>query len=157
MPDIYQEHLLEAPDVCRNCLAVRLVEQPHAQPGGLSTETTSKYTRCKQTTELDHHPSDPPTNDRHLFCECGVPNARDRIWTAIGYARFRELLKQTSRTLEHKHIDHRRKTLFEVALQDFQRDTVLPIVDAERADAILASAAESALAVAPQSQRVRAD
>ena len=126
MTDIYTEQLVGAPDICSNCLRIRLVERTEVRSRGMTAapRVESTFTRCEKTTELDHHPADEPTQDKHLFCECGVADARTRMWddTDISRDRFKTLLKHTIRAAEHKGVTLDRETAVKHALANWDGD-----------------------------------
>ena len=103
---IHQEKLRNAADICDNCFKIRLVERTEIRSTGLAATPESVYTRRERTTELDHHPSDEPTQDKHLFCECGVIGPNSRAWDDkdIDRERFKDLLKHSIRSAEHKGV-----------------------------------------------------
>ena len=123
MADLYEEKLIGARDVCSNCFRLRLVERVEVRSRGMaaSPETESTYTRRKRTTTLDHHPADPPASDKHLFCNCGVSNARTRIWdpSDVERDRFKELIKGAVQSLEYKGVSLKRNETVMYALHHF--------------------------------------
>jgi len=119
MTEIYQEKLIGAPDVCSNCLGIRLVDQLQPTRAGMNHELESAYSRHKRNTDLDHHPGDEPTDDRHLFCECGVASARVRVWDTVDREKFRTLLKRAVKTAESKGVTLNQKRAFGHALETY--------------------------------------
>lgn len=123
MTDIYEEKLIHSRDVCSNCFRLRLVERTEVRSRGMtvSPEAESSYTRRKRTTTLDHHPTDPPASDKHLFCNCGVANARTRVWDPadVSRERFKDLLKAAVQSLEQKGVSLDKKETVMYALSHF--------------------------------------
>jgi len=147
---IYHEQLVGAPDICSNCLRVRLVERVEVRSRGLTAVPEATYTRRRRTTSLGHHPSDEPTQDTHLFCDCGVPNARARTWTDsdIDRERFKTLLRRAIRSAEHKGVTLDRERTIKMALQNLAIVTAWWRSDIDSVDAALADALEYGSAAA---------
>jgi hypothetical protein len=57
--DIFDEHLLQARDVCRNCFSLVRVERIDPTRGGVAREFESHYERNRQTTTVDYGASRP--------------------------------------------------------------------------------------------------
>lgn len=150
MTDIYNEQLVGAPDVCSNCLRIRLVDRTEVRSRGLTATPESVYTRHRQTTELDHHPSDEPTQDKHLFCDCGVSTARARTWTDGDIDRewFKTLLRRAIRAAEHKGVTLDRERTVKRALANLAILTAWWRDDIDSIDAALADALEYGSAAA---------
>jgi len=150
MTDIYNEQLVGAPDVCSNCLRIRLVERTEVRSRGLTATPESVYTRHRQTTALDHHPSDEPTQDKHLFCDCGVSTARTRTWDGsdIDRERFKVLLRRAIRAAEHKGVTLDRERAVKRGLANLAVLTAWWLADIDSVDAALADALEYGSAAA---------
>jgi len=126
MDGLYAERLLDASDVCRNCFRLRLVERTEVRSTGLTANPESVYTRHERTTDLDHHPSDPPTQDKHLFCECGVIGPHSRAWADadVDRERLKDLLKHMIQSAEHKGISLDRGATVKYALATWDGEDV---------------------------------
>lgn len=131
-PSTYDERYLDARDVCSNCLAIRLVERERARSQGLTARPVVTHERNRQTTEVDWVQSERASESKQLFCECGVPSARTRVWESmatkrsrvwVGEDRHRErltrLLKHALRTAAHKGISVDRKRTIAATLSHY--------------------------------------
>lgn len=114
MPDqtAFQEHVLDAPDVCRNCFRLVRSERSRTtsatQRSDVSVEK-SPYTRVRRHTEIDHEPDVVATDSIAVWCDCGCQSAYDRYWEdgadrCLTMARFKELLKRCIYSLEGKGV-----------------------------------------------------
>ena len=124
MYEPYQEHVLNAPDVCNNCLRSIRRERSHTESRTLRGDvsaTKSAFTRVRQTTSVEYPPGDTPSDSIAVFCECGVESAFARIWdeTDVGRARFKALVRQLLGTLDRKGVSVDRETLAAHALMAF--------------------------------------
>jgi len=120
MQGSYADHIVDASDVCNNCLRRIRVERIDPTRAGLTREFEATLTRNRQTTVVDHGPAESVTDQQGTFCEaCGTESAYDRWWqdSDIGTNRFRELIQQLLRTLEAKGVTVVRKPLAAHALQ----------------------------------------
>jgi hypothetical protein len=147
---IYHETLVGASDVCRNCLRIRLVERIEVRSRGLTATPESTYTRHRRTTSLGHHPSDEPTDDKHLFCDCGAPDARTRTWGGghIDRERYKTLLRRAIRAAEHKGVTLDRERTIKMALRNLAIVTAWWRSDIDSVDDALADALEYGSAAA---------
>ena len=142
----YFEHLLQAPDVCINCLRVIRVERVDPARSGLTREFESHYERNQKTTEVGYGPARSVSESKGVFCDhCGTEGPDDRYWDdhsgdRLDDERVRELIQHTIRTLEHKGVTIDRQTLAERALQARQ--------DGEHVDDCLGAAVEAAIVAA---------
>jgi hypothetical protein len=150
---LYDERYLQARDVCSNCLAVRLVERERARTQGLSAGPVVTHERNRQTTEVDWVESERASESKQLFCECGVPDARTRVWPSSATKRdrvwvgddrhrqrLRRLLKNALRTAAHKGITVDRKRTIATALDHY--------ASGDSVDAALRAALDTGSAVA---------
>lgn len=121
MSDTYDDHLLEARDVCANCL--RLVRTERIDPArrGVAREYEQRLERHPQTTTIEYAPADRVADQKGVFCECGVEDHRvqDRIWSDedVDDGRFKQLIKSMLRTLTEKGVTIDRQTAAGHALQ----------------------------------------
>ena len=156
MNDAYQEHLLNARDVCANCLRVIRIERVDPARSGMIREYESHYERNPRTTEIAYGPADSVTNVKGTFCDrCGTesPDADDRIWTSertedgtlidtVDDARFETLVKQAIATLDWKGVTLQAQDFAAHALQQRKDDaTVDEALGAATEAAIVAQAA----------------
>jgi hypothetical protein len=107
----YEDHLLNASDVCSNCLSLIREERVDPTRSGLGRDYEVTLQRRKRATIIGYGPSDAVSESKGVFCECGVESARERIWTAadVDRDRFKTLLANAVRTLETKDVSLRRK------------------------------------------------
>ena len=142
----YFEHLLQAPDVCINCLRVIRVERVDPARSGLTREFESHYERNQETTEIGYGPSRSASEAKGVFCDhCGTEGPDHRYWDDAGDDRLddervRELIQNTIRTLEAKDVTVDRRTLAARALQAREND--------EHIDDCLGDAIEAAIVAA---------
>lgn len=117
--DIFRERVLQARDVCRNCFSLVRVERIDPTRGGVAREFESHYERHRQTTTVDYAPAERVSEQKGVFCECGVEEPRTRVWSEedVDDERFRELVQSMLRTLEAKDITVARETAAAHALQ----------------------------------------
>lgn len=118
----YCERVLHAPDVCMNCHRTIRVERVDPTRRGLVEEYESHYERDPQTTQIGYGPARSASNVKGVFCDrCGTEGPNHRIWDdaadRLDDRRFRELIKATIRTLEHKGVSIHRHALVRNALQ----------------------------------------
>lgn len=145
-PDEYQEHVLNAPDVCSNCFRLVRVERERPASGFRPAETF--YARNQATTSVEHPPADTVSESEAVFCECGVESAFDRTWNwrDVDRERFRTMLKHLLQSAERKGLSIARQPAAAHALasheQHRERDgaqvRVVSDVDAALADGLLA-------------------
>lgn len=150
MNDAYQEHLLNASDVCQNCLRRIRVERVDPTRSGMRVEYETYMSRHERHTEIDHGPAESVTDQQGTFCtHCGTETAFDRVWDdvdfadpelALGEARFRELCKNAMRSLEAKGVSIDRHAFATAALSAFDAH--------EPVDECLGNATEHAIVVA---------
>lgn len=116
----YQEHVIHAKDVCNNCFSLLREERIDAYKSN-DIETDSYYSWRDETTEEGYPPFDIPAQCRSVFCECGVENARDRIWdyTEPSRERFKALLQNALTTLDQKGVTVARKQMVAHAIQAY--------------------------------------
>lgn len=117
---VFQERLLNAADVCSNCLGI-IREERDGVPVRLQKENrtypTARYARNQQRTSVEHVPSDSPTDSRVTFCDCGCTSSYDRFRSEIvAPERFRELLKTAIKTVESKGVTLSRRHAIRRAL-----------------------------------------
>ena len=160
----YQEHLLDATDVCQSCLRQIRVRRIDPYKSN-DLEAAATLSRKRQTTEIGYGPADSVTDEKGTFCsECGTESAFDRTWEsvdfhdpagALGYDRFRELAKNAMASLEAKGVDIDRHAFATTALARYQ--------DGHGIDHCLGEATEHAIVSAAmgsaneRDHRVRAD
>jgi len=146
-PDEYQEHVLNAPDICSNCFSIVRVERERPASGWRPAETF--YSRNQAKTSVEHVPAETVSETEQVFCECGVASAFDRVWSDrdMTRQRFAQLVKRLIRSVERKGLTVDRQAMVAHALQSFgqTRTTdagvdvrVVTDVDAALADGLLA-------------------
>ena len=124
MHPAYQEHVLSAPDVCSNCLRIVREERHQHEPRRSDVSVQeSQWSRRKDTTEVAFGPADTASDQKGIFCECGVEGSFVRVWDDVDVdrERFRTLLKRLIQTLEHKGVSIHRKATVAHALDAFER------------------------------------
>jgi hypothetical protein len=89
---------------------------------GLDEELEAVYERDLRTTEVGYGPADSVSEVKGVFCDCGVENARHRMWEdtpddRISQSRVKSLIKSATTTLEEKGVNIHRPTLARHALQ----------------------------------------
>lgn len=129
MHDAYQEHLLDASDICQSCF--RQIRVRRIDPY-LSTdvEAAATLSRKKRNTEIGYGPAESVTDEKGTFCdECGTESAFDRVWSSVDfhdpelpldYERFKELAKNAMASLEAKGVDIDRHSFATTALARYQ-------------------------------------
>ena len=147
MSEAYQEHILNASDVCSNCLRVIRIERVDPTRDGMVREYESHYERHRRNTEIAYGPADSVSNVKGVFCDrCGTESAHDRIWRSedVDDDRFETLVKQAIATLGHKRVSIQPQDFAAHALQQ-RRDgaTVDEALGAATEAAIVASAART--------------
>jgi hypothetical protein len=106
----FQEHVLNAPDVCNNCFRLIRVERAHTEsrdPKKSTSVTKSAYTSVGvHTTSLEYAPHESPAKAWGIFCDCGTESAYDRTWAdrRPDRNRFREFVQNLLRTLDRKGV-----------------------------------------------------
>jgi hypothetical protein len=131
IPAVYQENILNSPEVCSNCLRRVREERSRASPTVDRAERENNLLRKPlarrgDVTELDHFPSDQPTDDHVTWCVCGVESSYDQERPPrVGRDRLKELIQRCIATAEHKGISLDRQHLAATALQ-LHRDSVGP-------------------------------
>lgn len=126
----FQEHVLNAPDVCNNCFQTIRRERSRTTSSTLRSDVTaekSAYTRVRQTTEIDHVPGGLPSQSITVWCECGTQSAFDRWWDdgddrCLRMSVFKALLKQSIYALERKSVTLNRRTVIETAIHQYRRN-----------------------------------
>ena len=143
--EAYQEHILNATDVCSNCLRIIRIERVDPTRGGMIRDFESHFERHPHNTEIAYGPADSVSNVKGVFCDrCGTEGAHDRIWRSedVGDARFEELVKQAIATLDWKGVTLQAQDFAAHALQQRKDDaTVDEALGAATEAAIVASAA----------------
>jgi len=136
----YAERLLDAPDVCRNCLRVIRVERVDPTRDGLTREYEEHYERHARNTEIAYGPADTASNAKGVFCDrCGTEGAYDRIWADedVDDRRFRELVQQAIATLEWKGVSLSRQDFATHALAHRDKDASVDEALSMAADAAI--------------------
>lgn len=145
----YADHLLDASDVCSNCLRLIRLERVDPTKGGLARELDSHLERHPTRTSIEFAPHEIPHQSEGTFCTCGVEDVNHRLWDPddVGEERFRKLVKRAAQTLGEKDVTRRRKTFVAYALQAFRHG--------DNADEALAAGLEAAIATAASQQEAR--
>ena len=143
--EAYQEHILNATDVCSNCLRIIRIERVDPTRGGMIRDFESHFERHPHNTEIAYGPADSVSNVKGVFCDrCGTEGAHERIWRSedVDDARFEELVKQAIATLDWKGVTLQAQDFAAHALQQRKDDaTVDEALGAATEAAIVASAA----------------
>lgn len=149
--DVYEDRLLGAPDVCNNCFCLIRVERIDPVRTGIGRAYESTYERNPRTTTVEYAPADTISDEKGVFCTCGVEGARDRVWEAadVDRERFRTFVKAVLWTLEAKGLSIHRQRASESALQRF--------ADGAAVDDALAAGVSAGLSSRTQTDRVLAD
>ena len=125
MYQAFQEHVLNAPDVCNNCFQLIRVERAHTESRTLRSDvsaTKSAYTSVGvQTTSKEYPPARCASDAWGIFCDCGTESAYDRTWDdrAPDRERFRTFVQNLLRTLGRKEVSVDRERLAYHALTAF--------------------------------------
>lgn len=116
---IFQEHILDASDVCINCFALLHVDRETPSEaylenrrywhGGRRPYTTISVVpagkRPAEPAVMGHPPQNSPAHPSTVFCECGVDGPYERIRHGyVGPERFGELLETALCTLDQKGV-----------------------------------------------------
>ena len=119
---LYQEHILDAPDVCSNCLRKNRQDRVDPVRGGLGRELDSHYERDPRRTTVEFAPHEIPARSKGVFCRCGVEGPHDRVWRPEGVDRdrFKELLMAAVETLERKQVAVDRREMLCQALAAYK-------------------------------------
>ena len=118
----YAAHLLDAADGYSNCLLKNRVERIDPVRGdGLGNELDSHYSRHEHRTEIGYGPADVVSEQKGVFCDCGVEGSHERIWDPddVEREKFKELVKAALRTLAEKDVTIRRRETVRYALSHF--------------------------------------
>jgi len=138
--EAYQEHILNASDVCANCLRVIRVERVDPTRDGMIRELESHFERHPRNTEIAYGPADSVSNVKGVFCDrCGTEGAHERIWESpdVGDVRFERLVKQAIATLKYKGVT--------LQPQDFAAHALQKRKDGADVDEALGAATEAAI------------
>lgn len=135
---VFQERLLHAADVCSNCLGLIREERdvvPIREQKQNRTYPTARYSRNRQTTSVEHVPTEQPADSTTIFCECGCTSSYDRYREEIvGRERFRELLKQAIKTVEAKGVSLSREHAVRRAMKlGCPSESTFPVYAADKA------------------------
>lgn len=124
----FQEHVLNAPDVCNSCFRRIRVERDVTESTdrkSMTSTSLSAYSRDRQTTSVEHAPSETASESVAVFCECGSETAFERYWSdgedrCLTMARFKELLKHCIYSLESKGVTIDRKAMARHAIGTYR-------------------------------------
>ena len=119
----YQEHILDAPDVCSNCLRKNRQDRVDPVRGGLGRELDSHYERDPRRTTVEFAPHEIPARSKGVFCRCGVEGPHDRVWHPddVDREQFKDLLVASVATLEQKGVGIDRRETLAQALHAFDQ------------------------------------
>jgi len=158
MSEVFDEHILEAPDVCQSCFRRIRVERIEPTRSGVAREFESTYGRRRRTTEIDYGPAEDVRDHKGVFCDrCGTESAFARTWdqadihdpaTAFDRDRFKSLAVNCLESLLAKGVSLNRKTFIAVALSELD--------DGATVDEALGRATDTALAVDGQDREAPA-
>ena len=145
----YGDHLINPGDVCNNCLQLARVERLDPTREG-HEDYERRLARNKQTTTVGYGPADSVSDQKGVFCDCGVESPRERIWTddEIDDDRFRALIQQMLRTLDTKGVTVDEKQTAGHALRARRNGAAVDAALATGLDHGLAAAATPSVATA---------
>jgi hypothetical protein len=117
--DAFQEHVLNAADVCSNCFSLVRVERERPERKWHPAE--SYYARNEATTTVDHVPAETVSESTQVFCQCGAGSAFTRVWSwrDITRERFKRLLSNLIQSLQRKGLQLDRQAFAAHALAAF--------------------------------------
>jgi len=157
--EVYQEHVLEAPDVCQSCFRRIRVERIEPTRSGVAREFESTYGRRKRTTEINYGPAEDVADQKGVFCDrCGTESAFARTWdqadvhdpdAPFGRDRFKEIAMTCLHSLLAKGVSADRKAFIARALSELD--------DGATVDEALGRATDHALAVEGRDREAAAD
>ena len=107
---MFQEHVLNAHDICNNCMGRRRREALRPRKHATDEEY---YERVRWRTSVENTPATVVADSRRVFCKCGVDSAYTRIWEDedVDRDRFKRMLKRLLDTLDEVAavaVDHQR-------------------------------------------------
>jgi hypothetical protein len=104
----YQERVLNAPDVCSNCLRRTRVERQQRPDLGRSDVSVreSEWSRNRQETTVEYAPAETASESKGVFCQCGVEGSYERVWADRDVDRdhFKQLVQRLIATIRAKGI-----------------------------------------------------
>jgi len=152
MSEVFDEHVLEAPDVCQSCFRRIRVERIEPARSGVAREYESHYSRRRRTTEIDYGPAESVSAHKGVFCDrSGTESAFARTWdqadvhdpsVAFDRGRFKYLVTNCLESLLDKGVSLDRKTFVATALSELD--------DGATVDEALGRATDTSLSVAGQ-------
>ncbi|WP_407344227.1 hypothetical protein [Haloplanus litoreus] len=103
MHESFQDRILSAVDVCNNCFAV-VREQRLKAKRNWEVSREAYWSRRNRQTTVEFAPADSVSEQKGIFCDCGVEGSYERIWDdrEIGRDRFKRYIQQIVATLESK-------------------------------------------------------
>lgn len=165
MHEAYQEHLIDASDVCSNCFRRIRVERVDPTRSGMTVEYESHMARHERHTEIAFGPAQSVTDQKGTFCtHCGTESAFERVWDdldfadpelPLGYDRFKKLCQNAMRSLETKGVDIDRHSFATTAVSRFRNHRPIDVCLGEATEHAIVSAAMST--ANERDHRVRAD
>ena len=140
LPDVYQDHVLNAPDCCSNCFRYVREHRDRMTPSRFHNQAAiddspivdtkensllveSHYAHRRDTVSAGYTPDGNPTNARHYFCECGTGSSFERHWDDVDVAedRFTEFLRALAKTLLRTGVSVTPQTMVSQAFAAFRR------------------------------------
>ena len=117
----YRAQIYDAADVCINCFLRTRVERIDPIRGGLGGEFEAHLERHRRHTEVAYGPADCVSEQKGVFCECGVEGSHTRTWDDgdVDRDRFRRFIKNALRSLASKGVDVNRRVFADVALSQY--------------------------------------
>jgi hypothetical protein len=82
-------------------------------------ELESHYERVQRNTVVGYGPADSVSEQKGVFCECGVEGARERIWSGadVDREKMKEYVRALATTLSRKGLDLDEHALAAYSLQ----------------------------------------
>jgi len=151
----YYDQVYNAADVCINCFLRSRVERIDPIRGGLGGEFEAHLERHRRNTEVAYGPADTVSDQKGVFCECGVEGSHTRSWddADVDRSRFKTFIEDVLRSLESKGVDVSRHVFVEVALSQFDAGESVDTCFDEATTAAIASS----VSTDSPTERARAD
>lgn len=136
MHESFQERILSAVDVCNNCFALVREQRLKARRNWeLSRE--AYWARDNQRTTVEFAPADTVSEQKGIFCDCGVEGSFERLWADedVTRDRFKTFIERVITTLETKGLELDRQRVAAYALDAYNERLPPAVVGPQRPDA----------------------